>query len=67
MGEASAPIRAAAADGLGFLGVAVDEAANAAAAPDAEISADGASVRALVVRAREDLEMARQVRAVLAG
>ncbi|WP_407655901.1 acetate/propionate family kinase [Capillimicrobium parvum] len=67
VGEASAPIRAAAADGLGFLGVAVDEAANAAAAPDAEISADGASVRALVVRAREDLEMARQVRAVLAG
>ena len=36
-------------------------------APDADISADGAAVRTLVVRAREDLEMARQVRAVLAG
>jgi len=65
VGEASAPVRAAAADGLGFLGVAVDAAANAAAAPDADITAPGARVRTLVVRAREDLEMAREVRAVL--
>jgi len=63
VGEAAAPIRAAA-DGLGFLGVAIDHGANAAATPDAEIGAPGAPVRTLVIRAREDLEMARQVRAV---
>jgi xylulose-5-phosphate/fructose-6-phosphate phosphoketolase len=38
---------ARAADGLGFLGVAVDAAANAAARSDADISADGARVRTL--------------------
>lgn len=65
VGEAAAPIRAAAADGLGFLGVTIDHGANAAATPDAEIGAPGAPVRTLVIRAREDLEMARQVRAVL--
>ena len=63
-GAASAP---PARGGLGFLGVAIDDAANAAATPDAEVSAGGAPVRILVVRAREDLEMARQVRAVLAA
>jgi acetate kinase len=67
VGEAAAPIRAATADGLGFLGVRIDGDANAAATPDAEISAPGARVRTLVIRAREDLEMARQVRAALAG
>ena len=65
VGERSAPVRAAAAEGLGFLGVAVDDAANAAADGDAEISALGAVVRTLVVTAREDLEIARQVGAVL--
>jgi acetate kinase len=65
VGERSAPVRAAAADGLGFLGVAVDPARDAAAAGDADVSADGALVRTLVVRAREDVEIAGQVRAVL--
>jgi len=65
IGERSAPVRALAADGLGFLGVAIDRAANAAAAADAEIGARGATVRTVVVAAREDLEIARQVRAVV--
>lgn len=66
VGEHSAPIRQAAADGLGFLGVGVDRDANRAATGDeAEISAAGAAVRTFVVPAREDLEMARQVRLLL--
>jgi len=65
VGERSAPVRAAAAAGLGFLGVALDDAANRAAGADAEIGAPGAPVRALVVEAREDLEIARGVRAAL--
>ncbi len=65
VGENAPAIRALAAAGLGFLGIALDEAANAAAEPDAEIGAAGAPVRAVVLRAREDLEIAHEVRAVL--
>jgi acetate kinase len=65
VGEHQAEVRARAAAGLGFLGVQLDAAANAGAVPDAEITAPGAAVRTLVLRAREDLEMARQTRAAL--
>jgi acetate kinase len=65
VGERSAPVRAAAASGLGFLGVGVDGARNAAPDGDADVSADGAAARTLVIPAREDLEIARQVRALL--
>ena len=64
IGERSAPVRAGAADGLGFLGIALDPAANQADG-DREISAPGSAVRTLVVAAREDLEIARQVRQLL--
>jgi acetate kinase len=64
VGEHSAPIRARAAEGLGFLGIAVDPAANEASG-DREITASGATVRTLVIAAREDLEIARQVRELL--
>jgi acetate kinase len=67
VGERSSPIRTAAAAGLGFLGVAVDPARDAAAAGDADVSAPGAAVRTLVVAAREDLEIAAQVRRVVAA
>ncbi len=66
VGERSAPVRARAAEGLAFLGVALDDRANVEAAGDAEIGGPHAAVRTLVVAAREDLEIARQVRAVLA-
>ena len=66
VGEHAPAIRERAAAGLRFLGVALDADANAAASSDAEIGAPGAAVRALVVTAREDLEVARQVRAALA-
>ncbi len=67
IGEHSAPVRWRAADGLGFLGVALDEAANESAKADQEISSSGAPVRTLVIEAREDLEIVRGVRQVLAG
>jgi acetate kinase len=62
VGEHAPPIRAAATDGLAFLGIALDEQRNAAATADADIG--GATVRAVVITAREDLEMARQVRSL---
>jgi acetate kinase len=65
VGERSAAVREQAAAGLAFLGVELDGARNAAAQGDAEISADGSDVSTLVIAAREDLEIARQVRAVL--
>ena len=62
VGERSAPVRAAVVDGLGYLGVALDPARNEGAGEDGEL---GTGV--LLVHAREDLEIARQVRAALAG
>jgi acetate kinase len=66
VGERAPAVRAAAADGLRFLGVALDGGRNDAANGDADVSAAGAPVRTLVVSAREDLEIAAQVRALLA-
>jgi acetate kinase len=66
VGERSSVIRAAVAGGLGFLGVELDPVANEAEGPeDREIGATGAAVRTLVVAAREDLEIAREVRETL--
>jgi acetate kinase len=62
VGEHAPRVRGETADGLAFLGIQLDHARNAAAAGDADIGAAGAAVRAFVVTAREDLEMARQVR-----
>jgi acetate kinase len=70
IGEHQAPVRAEAAGGLSFLGVAVDPERNDRARGggsenDADISADSAPVRTLAITAREDIEIARQVRAAL--
>jgi acetate kinase len=68
VGERSAAVRALAAEGLAFLGVELDPARNAASGPeDREIGAAGVRVRTLVVAAREDLEIAHEVREVLAA
>lgn len=67
VGENAHEVRAAAAAGLRFLGVAVDPELNRSATRDADIGTSGAAVRTLVVRAREDLEVARQTREVLAS
>jgi acetate kinase len=65
VGEKSAPIRARAATGLGFLGVELDHELNGRATVDAEVTAPGAPVRTFVVEARKDLEIARATRRVL--
>jgi acetate kinase len=65
VGENAPAVREAAAAGLDFLGVAIDPQRNRAAIPDADVSATGARAQTLVIAAREDLEIARQVRSVL--
>jgi acetate kinase len=65
VGEHAPAVRAAAAEGLAFLGVGIDALANGAARGDGEITASGAGVRTFVVTAREDVEIAREVRAVV--
>jgi len=69
VGEHAAGVRLEAAAGLGFLGIEIDPDANSAPlgdAPLADLSADDAAARTLVIAAREDLEMADQARKLLA-
>ncbi len=65
VGEHDARLRQETTAGLGFLGVAVDPRRNRKAAGDTEVSAPGSPVRTVVVTAREDVEIARQTRAVV--
>jgi acetate kinase len=67
VGENSPEIRSGAAAGLGFLGVRVDDDRNSSRehGDDWEIGADGAAVRTFVIAAREDKQMAAEVRSVL--
>jgi acetate kinase len=67
IGEHDPAVRAGAAAGLRFLGVAIDPARNQGASGDADITAAGAQVRVLCVTAREDVEIARQARELTAG
>jgi acetate kinase len=66
VGENAAPVRASAAAGLKFLGVDIDPELNAEAGDDRDISAKGATVPTLVIKAKESIEVAREVRRVLA-
>jgi acetate kinase len=66
VGEGSGLIRAEACAGLDWMGISIHpEANNSVDAADAEISAPGASVRTLVVHAREDLQIAHECRQLL--
>jgi acetate kinase len=65
VGERSAPVRAAVVARLGFLGIVLDEARNAAAVADADVGSPESAVRVLALEAREDAEIARQVHEVL--
>lgn len=64
VGEHAPEVRERAAAGLAFLDVSVDPIRNGAAEPEQEITGHG-RVRLFVLEAREDLEMARQVRQTL--
>jgi len=66
VGENSAEVRSRAAAGLGFLGVRIDEERNShGTGDDWEITAPGAPARAFVIAAREDKQIAAEVRLVL--
>jgi acetate kinase len=64
VGENAADVRARVAGAMAWLGVAVRDEGLPADADEADVTAVGASVRTLVVRAREDLRMAAEVRAL---
>ena len=61
VGEHAAEIRRRTVAGLAFLGLRLDQALNSEASGDAVVSAQSSRVAVLVVTAREDLEIARQV------
>lgn len=65
VGEHAPAIRAGAVEGLGFLGLGVDSVRNTDTEGDADISATGSPVHCLVVSAREDLQIAREVAQIL--
>ena len=67
VGENAAPVRAAAVSGLRFLGVDIGPMLNNTLGPDNDVSAPGARVPTLVIKAHEDIEVAREVRRVLAS
>ena len=65
IGQNSPEVRSAVAAQLGFLGIAIDEATNSTGDGDGDVSTADARVRTLVVHAREDIEVAREVRRLL--
>ncbi|MDA8330039.1 MAG: acetate/propionate family kinase [Candidatus Dormibacteraeota bacterium] len=67
IGENSEAIRRLAVGRLGFLGLAIDERRNQEPPDGARIELEGRSSPILMVRAREDLEVATQARRLLAG
>ena len=67
VGENSAEIRERTMDGLEFLGIAGEPNRNAGGSGDRVISRDDAAVQAFVIAAREDKQIAAEVRDVLRG
>jgi len=65
VGENAPAVRERAARDLAFLGVEVDQARNRAGGDDREIGSPGAAVRTFVIAAREDVQIAHEVRDVL--
>src|SRR6266404_5913335 len=60
VGENSAEVRDAACKQLVFLGLKLDDAANAQHPPDRDIAAPDSAVRVLIIRAQEDWAIARE-------
>ena len=67
IGERSADARAAICARLAFHGVELDEGANQAGTPDAELSTPGSRAAVHVIAAREDVVIARETRRVLSS
>jgi acetate kinase len=66
VGEAAPRVREFVCDGLAHVGVAIDAALNDSVEGDVDISATESRAAVLAVRAREDLQIARETRALLA-
>ena len=64
VGENSAMLRAAACNGLEFLGVRLDHAKNEASPRDSDIARAESTARVLVIHTREDLVIARETRRI---
>src|SRR5260370_35953574 len=60
VGETSAEVAEAACKQLVFLGLKLDDAANAQHPPDGNIGAPDSAVRVLIIRAQEDWAIARE-------
>ncbi len=67
VGEHSPRVRRRAAARLDYLGVKVDATRNDSASDDCDVTAVGSAVRIVVVAAREDLQIAREARALLSA
>lgn len=65
VGENSSTVRRRAVERLGFLGLAIDIHRNDTVHDDGDITTAGATVRTVVITAREDLQIAREARRVL--
>jgi len=65
IGEHSALVRERLCERVRFLGVEIDPLRNATAGPDEDVAAAGSPIGVLVVRAREELVVARAVRALM--
>jgi acetate kinase len=65
IGEHSAEIRARVAASLAHLGLSIDDRANQARAADMDVAAADSRVRMLVLEAREDLAILREVRTLV--
>ena len=65
MGEHAAVIRARVCENLGYLGLALDRAANEACQPDGDIALPASTGRILVIATREDVIIVRETRRVL--
>lgn len=65
VGERSSTVRRRAVEQLGHLGVAIDLARNESVHDEGDISATEATVRTVVITAREDLQIAREARQLL--
>jgi acetate kinase len=65
VGEGAAEVRAAACRAFRWIGLTLDDARNATAAPDAVISSPDSAVRVVVLHTREELMVARETARVL--
>ncbi len=65
VGENNKTMRANVAAGLGFMGVKIDEEKNAIRGEEIDISAEGASVRVLVIPTNEELAIAMETKALV--